>query len=134
MECYDKALYLLSLREHSKGELRDKLKAKGYNREEIDSSISRLAAEGLQSDTRFCESFLRSRLRKNPEGKAILVLRLCEKGIERDVASKAVREYFEENEEDISTLISDYKSKVISRKGEEKGRAFLYKKGLLNNF
>ncbi len=134
MDCYDKALYLLSLREHSEKELRDKLKAKGYNEEDIDTSVKRLVKETFLSDKRFCESFLHSRLKKNPEGKSILVLRLCEKGIPREVAKREVDVYFEENEESIKKLISDYKDKIILKKGEEKGKAFLYKKGLLKDF
>ena len=69
MDAYDRALRLLSQREHTEKEIRRKLSEKGCGREEIDSAVSRLIAEGSLSEERFAESFIRSRLRRNPEGR-----------------------------------------------------------------
>jgi len=134
MECYDKALYLLSMREHSEKELRDKLKSKAYKAEDIDSSIVRLKKENYLSDSRFCEAFIRSRLKKNPEGKQILILRLSEKGIDKAKAREAVDLYFEEHEEEVEEIYKAYKDKILLKKGEEKGKAFLFRKGLFKGF
>ena len=64
MDAYDRALRLLSQREHTEKEIRRKLGEKGCGREEIDSAVSRLIAEGSLSEERFAESFIRSRLRR----------------------------------------------------------------------
>ena len=55
----------LSIREHSKLELKNKLIEKGFDREEILLSINEFAAKNIQSDSRFTEEFIRSRLKKN---------------------------------------------------------------------
>ena len=48
---YDKALYLLSMREHTEKELRKKLSDKGYQKAEIDDAVGKLIAEGSLSET-----------------------------------------------------------------------------------
>lgn len=54
-------LYLLSKRDYSEKELRSKLNAKKYPIEEIDQAIERAQENGWQSDTRFCQAYLRYR-------------------------------------------------------------------------
>ena len=58
------ALDWLARREHSLAELRVKLEARNYSREEIDRTVGDLAREGLASDERFVESFVATRKRK----------------------------------------------------------------------
>ena len=53
---------LLSRREHSRRELRDKLKKRFNDPDLIDQELDRLADEHLQCDQRFAGSFLRQRL------------------------------------------------------------------------
>ena len=72
MEAYDKAVSLLAMREHTEKEIREKLSARSFSPEDIDSAIGRLRREGLLSEERFAEVFIRSRLRKLPEGRALL--------------------------------------------------------------
>ena len=55
MDAYDKALKLLSMREHTEKEIREKLKDKGFSSDEIDEAISRLLAENSLSEERFAE-------------------------------------------------------------------------------
>lgn len=56
-----RALGLLTRREHSRKELTRKLTARGVERAEAESAVSRLTAEGWQDDVRFAESLVRSR-------------------------------------------------------------------------
>ena len=56
------AMDLLSRREHSRRELRDKLKKRFNDPDLIDQELDRLADENLQCDQRFAGSFLRQRL------------------------------------------------------------------------
>jgi regulatory protein len=49
---------MLMRREHSKLELFNKLKLKGYDDEIIDSAITQLAEQNYQSDERFAEAFI----------------------------------------------------------------------------
>ena len=130
MTCYDKALSLLAIREHIEAELRNKLNAKGFSKKEIDEAIKKLLAENFLSDSRFCNLFIRSRLKKNPEGKSILIMRLRQKGISAELAKDAVDSYFEENSDEINEIFNSYSQKLITKKGEEKAKLKLYQKGI----
>ena len=56
------ACKLLLRREYSEGELRRKLQAKFPDNDDIGIVIGQLLDEGLLSDERFCEAFIRSRV------------------------------------------------------------------------
>lgn len=128
MTAYDKALYLLSVREHTRKELETKLSAKGYQKEEMKEALDRLEEENMLSERRFCESYIRSRLRKNPEGKTIIIQRLIEKGVPSSLAHSVADEYFLEHEDEIAGIYKAYKEKVVRIKGEEKARGLLFRK------
>ena len=59
---YDKALGLLARREHSRKELKTKLRQGGYEGEETGAAIERLGEQHYQDDDRFAEVLLRSRI------------------------------------------------------------------------
>jgi regulatory protein len=59
---YDKALGLLARREHSRRELKTKLRQDGYEGEEATAAIDRLGEQHYQDDDRFAEVLLRSRI------------------------------------------------------------------------
>ncbi len=127
MDAYERAIRLLAVREHTEKEIRQKLSAKGYSAEEIDCAVSKLAAEKSLSEERFAESYIRSRLRKSPEGKSILRMRLKEKGTPSDVADSALSAAWERG--DYLNPLSLYYSTLVRRKGEEGARAVLLRKG-----
>lgn len=54
-------LYLLAKREYSQVELRQKLRLKEYDEDEIESALSQAVENGWQSDERFCAVFIRYR-------------------------------------------------------------------------
>ncbi len=130
MDLYNQAIKYLTIREHSRWELEQKLLKKSEDRAEITKVLDRLESEKFLSDERFCESFLRSRIRKNVEGKAILIMRLKSKGVNASLAKEVVESFFEEHEELIKTAVSKKYQKVVKAKGEEKAKIMLYQKGL----
>lgn len=58
---YNKALGLLARREHSRRELKLKLRQKGYESEEAGAALDRLGEQHYQDDDRFAEMLVRSR-------------------------------------------------------------------------
>lgn len=58
---YNRALGLLARREHSRRELKLKLRQKGYEGEEASAAIDRLGEQHYQDDDRFAGSLVRSR-------------------------------------------------------------------------
>lgn len=59
---YDRALGLLARREHSRRELKLKLRQKGYEGEEAGAALDRLGEQHYQDDERFAHSLVRSRV------------------------------------------------------------------------
>src|SRR5258706_7391157 len=62
VSAYDKALTLLARREHSARELKSKLLRKGMDADESASALVELQSKDFQSDARFGEMLVRSRI------------------------------------------------------------------------
>lgn len=82
-----KAMDYLARREHSRGELLEKLERTGFGREVAAEVLERLAAEGLQDDARYVESFIRSRVAQG-KGPARIRSELGRSGIEPAVVDE----------------------------------------------
>jgi len=61
-DAFRKGIGLQARREHSRRELGRKLQARGLEPDEARAALDRLADEGWQSDTRFAEMLIRTRL------------------------------------------------------------------------
>jgi regulatory protein len=72
---------LLARREHSLAELREKLAAREFGADEIESALASLARDGLADETRFAESFVASRIRKG-QGPSRIRAELVERGVD----------------------------------------------------
>ena len=131
MDAYDKAISLLSMREHTEKELREKLSARSFPHEDIDNAIARVRREGYLSEERFAEIFIRSRLRKLPEGRGLLSLRLRERGCPDAIARKALDDAWE-REDYLMPLVS-FLDELQRKKGNEKALATLYRKGFTSS-
>lgn len=87
----DAALRLLARREHSLIELKRKLGQRGWPGDMVDTVLADLAEAGLQSDTRYAESYVRSRAGK-AYGPVRIRAELGERGIDRSLVEHALRE------------------------------------------
>ncbi|TCJ98502.1 regulatory protein [Volucribacter psittacicida] len=58
------AVNLLARREYSEAEIRYKMQQKGFSQEDIEQVIQYCQQKNWQSDLRFCESYVRSRLQR----------------------------------------------------------------------
>lgn len=83
---------LLARRDYSSDEIRQKMAAKAFAEEEIESVLLHCQQKGWQSDERFCENFLLSRSRKG-YGPARIKQELQQKGI----ASGLISTQFEQS-------------------------------------
>ncbi len=127
MDVYERALNLLATREHSEKELRAKLIQKGCSEKETEDALTSLKEEGALSDERFAESFIRSRLRRTPEGKSILLFRLKEKGVPDEIARSSLEKAWEE--ELYITALRKEKEKLEKKYPIDKVRLKLMQKG-----
>ena len=88
---YASALRLLARREHSELELRHKLSGRRFAETSIDAVIANLLDEGLLSDRRFAEQYIRSRFERGYGP-----LRIQAELRERGVGDKLIECFLEE--------------------------------------
>ena len=81
----------LSIREHSKLELQNKLSQKGYDLDNIRDCIDEFSSKDIQSDIRFTEEFIRSKLKKN-KGPRLISSELVSRGITDSIINKKISE------------------------------------------
>lgn len=94
-----KAVEFLSRSEHSKSALIAKLEKKGHLKKACESAVLYLEEKNYVSDKRFSVAWLNSRKTFHFEGKSKLISQLQSRGIEREIAENAVKEFFLENDE-----------------------------------
>jgi regulatory protein len=126
---YDKALTLLARREHSARELKGKLARKGLDAAESASALSTLQAKDYQSDARFGEMLVRSRIAQG-YGPRWIVAELKTHGI----AEAKAREQIEAAEPDWPVLVRQllrrrYGTKPATLAERTKRANFLLRRG-----
>lgn len=85
------AMRLLTRREHSCQELKQKLERKGFNAGLVEDITAQLQQEGLLSDVRFAESYQRSRCNKG-YGPIRIQQELKQRGTSQEIISATVIE------------------------------------------
>ena len=89
LEIRKKAMDFLARREYGKAELIRKMADKGYLRRLVEQEVQKLADEGLQSDDRFAEAFVQSRINQG-KGPVRIRLDLGQRGISDAVIEMAI--------------------------------------------
>jgi regulatory protein len=88
---YNKALDIISRREHSEKEIREKLYKKFNDHKVSELAITSLIDKGLVNDHRFAEMYIVARKRKGFGPKKI-AYELLAKGVSDDISSQALNE------------------------------------------
>ena len=116
--CEQQALRYLSLREHNRAELRQKLLAKGYSEDLVKTVLDSLASSDALSEVRYVHSFVRSSNKRHPEGKSMLLARLCAKGADRTVAKEVLDDMYD-SDYTLALVTSAYNNIVHKRGGTD---------------
>jgi regulatory protein len=90
-EARKKAMDFLARREYGQTELIRKLADKGYDRVVAEQAVQKLTADQLQSDERFAEAFVQSRINQG-KGPVRIRLDLSERGIHEGIIENAIQE------------------------------------------
>ncbi|HUR82912.1 MAG TPA: RecX family transcriptional regulator [Thermoanaerobaculia bacterium] len=91
IDCYTAALRILHYRFNSEAELRRKLRAKKFEKDDIDAAIARLHSEKWLDDQRFAGAFVRTRANKRV-GQLRIRRELQSAGVSEDAAARAIAE------------------------------------------
>lgn len=111
----DDAIRLLARREYSQAELWQRLTARGHEADDIQACLAALVEQGLQSDSRFAESFVRSRVFRG-QGPRRIRADLGQRGIDRPMISEALEAA--EGEVDWFELASEVLARRFAGPGE----------------
>lgn len=96
-EC--KAVDYLARSEQSRSGLFKKLIEKGYDKDFVNPALDYLEKVKYLSDERYCRSWLNTRKINHFEGRQKLLSELLGRGIPKEIAGKALDEFFLENDE-----------------------------------
>lgn len=88
---YEEAIALLARREYTRNELEERLLRHEHPPEEVHALLDRLAEDNLQSDARFVEHFVRSRIARL-QGPRKISAELAGRGIDREMIAQALEE------------------------------------------
>ena len=121
----------LSMREHSKQELVDKLLKKDYEKDLIMQCIEEFSEKDLQSDYRYAESFARAKFNDH-KGEIFIRSSLREKGITTSLIDKIMLNY--DYEDWLNQAMSALEKKVFKTNLDQsnkkrKQNAFLNSRG-----
>lgn len=119
-----KAVGYLARAEQSRFGLARKLTEKKYDKKYVEAALSYLEGRGYLSDLRFATAWLNTRKINHYEGKNRLSAELAARGIARDVANKALEEFFLENDEE-EICRKAYEKLSKSKSGEKLMAAML---------
>lgn len=125
-----RALALLVRREHSRKELARKLAARGIETEDAQAAVQRLASDGWQSDARFAEMLVRTRV-AHGYGPQRIRAELGTHGIERESVD-AVMDAWEGDWGQVACQVLErrFAGKLAGDRAQQRKAAeFLYRRG-----
>ncbi len=116
---------MLSARELSEAQLRTRLKRREIDADEIDAAITRLKTDRTLDDRRVARAIARMESAIKHRGRARVLQKIRQAGIDGDTAEEAVREVFEEvNEHELLERALERRLRGKDVKDlDEKGRA-----------
>ncbi|MBQ3331421.1 MAG: regulatory protein RecX [Ruminococcus sp.] len=116
--CKDKAMWLISYRDHSRKELCDKLR-RDYPDEVYEPVVARLEELGLVDDSRYARRYASDLAALKHLSERGIRQKLYEKGIDRDLIDEVLGELFIDEKEQIRTIIERKYARALD---DEKGR------------
>jgi regulatory protein len=130
----DQAMRYLTRRSHSRIELIRKMREKGYRLNIINSALDELEKVDLVNDIVFTRQFIKTEIQLRPVSRRLLIQKLGQRGINRELYEPLLEELFSEEleQEMLRTLSKKFlasHSKDTGQKLREKLLRFLQGKG-----
>ena|SRR5579862_9308584 len=124
------ALRALSGRAHSSGELREKLRRRAQNDQDVDAVLAKLKEVGYLNDRQFAESYATARLQNQGLGKMRVLRDLRQRRVAPKLAEQATEKTYEKTDE--ANLIEEFLRRKY--RGKELGKFFSEEKNLAGAF
>jgi len=130
IEARNKAFHLLSYRERTIKEMKDRLRKKNFSAEIIEKVISYLLDKDYLNEERFAEMWIRSRINHHPRGRKLIYKELKNKGVENRIINTSLDEYLSREKE--LEMASYLMEKWLRRRKEEDSSSYKLKNYLAN--
>lgn len=125
-----KAFRLLSYRERTIKEIKDRLRKKDFKEEIIESVVDYLLDNDYLNEKRFAEMWIRSRIKHHPRGRKLIYKELNSKGVDQKIINSALNQYLSDQDE---LEMAEYlKEKWLRRRTEEDSSSYKLKNYLAN--
>ena len=125
---FNKASELLSRRDHSEQELREKLRQKGFS-DGAEAAIEKLRSYGYVDDARFAARYAAELQRLKHYGKKRIEQELFRKGIDRAVIAETLEPMAFETDDLVSLVEQRYARRLDTEKGVAQTVAALQRRG-----
>jgi len=125
-DAYTVALTLLSARELSESQLRTRLKRRKLDADDIEAAVSRLKADRTLNDRRVATAIARMESTIKHRGRARVIQKIRQAGIDGDIAQDAVSEVFSEEVDEQALLERAFERRLRGKSPrdlDDKGRA-----------
>ena len=115
---------LLSYRQRSEKEIKDKLKEKKISPENIGKVIDKLKDLKFIDDKTFAKNYITDQINKKPAGRTFLKYKLLQKGIDKTTSEETIKVNYTEEKElnNAVLLVSKYSKKVRGTTEQDKKR------------
>jgi len=125
----EKALWLISYRDHSKKELMDKLK-RTADQQSAEVAAERMEELGLIDDEKFARKYANELINVKHLSKRAAQYKLYEKGIDKDLAQEILDEFEDNPRDHISAVIErKYRNAIFDEKGKKRAVNALLRMG-----
>src|ERR1700728_1940653 len=124
------ALRALGGRAHSSGELRDKLRRRAQNDQDVDAVLAKLKEAGYLNDRRFAENYAAARLQNQGLGKMRVLRDLRQRRVAPKLAEQVTEQTYQKTNE--ADLIEEFLRRKY--RGKELGAFFSEEKNLAGAF
>jgi regulatory protein len=94
----DYALFLLKIRDRSSGEIKEKMRQKGFSDQEIAETTNFLLDRGFLDDEKFARNYINFQLKIKPQGKYRLQMKLKQLYLPDEIIKEAILEYSPDEE------------------------------------
>ena len=112
------AINLLGYRERTIGEIEKHLKSKGYPDDLVDDVVKELMRLNLVDDEKFSKDWVENRGKFRPRSRSALVVELRNKGVDRELAERAVEDIDDETEFEMAKRTAETAARKTSKEGE----------------
>lgn len=114
----ESAIRLISYRDRSKSEIKQRLIGNEYPEEIVDEVVDWLSRGGLLDDEKFSRDWVKARTASKPMGRARLSYELRAKGIDKPLVEEALEEIDDESEYELAYSVAEQKLRKVKCKDQ----------------